>query len=117
MEHLTELFKILSDETRLKILYLLFSSEKPICVCQFVEVLDKTQYNISRHLGLLKKSGLVAREKRGQWAYYSLNPDFPHYELLKDILYLLKNKLEEKKLEEWSELLQTSFQNIDPLNP
>lgn len=68
-----ELFSMLSDETRLRCLILLHS-EKKLCVCELCAVLESIQPKISRHLALLRKSGLVSDERKGQWIYYSLNP-------------------------------------------
>lgn len=67
-----EFFTLLSDETRLRCL-LLLQKEKEICVCELSHVLGSIQPKISRHLSLLRKSGLVLDERRGQWVYYRLN--------------------------------------------
>jgi ArsR family transcriptional regulator len=71
MEHLTQLFKALSDETRLSILYLMKEGE--ICVCDIAETLKMTQPNISFHLGILKDVGIIKDRKNGRWVHYSLN--------------------------------------------
>lgn len=67
-----ELFALLSDETRLRCLFLLYK-EKELCVCEFGAVLESIQPKISRHLAYLRRSGLVLDERRGQWVYYKLN--------------------------------------------
>jgi ArsR family transcriptional regulator len=67
-----EFFTLLSDETRLRCLLLLLK-EKELCVCELSHVLGSIQPKISRHLSLLRKSGLVLDERRGQWVYYRLN--------------------------------------------
>jgi ArsR family transcriptional regulator, arsenate/arsenite/antimonite-responsive transcriptional repressor len=67
-----ELFSLLSDETRLRCLVLL-SVEKELCVCELGKILESIQPKVSRHLSLLRKSGLVFDERRGQWVYYRLN--------------------------------------------
>ena len=72
MEQFIEIFKALSDETRVRILHLLILSEESICVCEIVDSLEKPQYNISRHLKLLKNAGLVEENQKGRWKYYSL---------------------------------------------
>ena len=69
-----ELFSLLSDETRLRCL-LLILKEKELCVCEFTQVLDCIQPKISRHLALMRQSGLLLDERRGQWVYYRLNPE------------------------------------------
>ena len=63
-------FKAFSDETRLRILFLL--SVRELCVCELVAVLDMPQGRISRHLSVLKHAGLVSDRRDGTWIYYSL---------------------------------------------
>lgn len=74
----TDLFTLLSDETRLRCMVLLHA-KKTLCVCEFCEILQCIQPKISRHLGLLRKTGLVVDERKGQWVYYSLNPKLPKW--------------------------------------
>lgn len=70
MEKLLDALKALSDETRLRILNLLY--EKELCVCDIMETLQITQAKASRHLIYLKNAGLVKDRKHAQWVYYSL---------------------------------------------
>ncbi|MGA8163465.1 MAG: metalloregulator ArsR/SmtB family transcription factor [Waddliaceae bacterium] len=70
----SEFFSLLSDETRLRCLVLLLK-EKELCVCELGEVIRSHQPKISRHLALLRKSGIVTDKRRGQWVYYRINPD------------------------------------------
>jgi ArsR family transcriptional regulator len=72
MEQFVDTFKSLSDETRLRILYLLIASDEAVCVCEIVDTLEGPQYNISKHLKILKSAGLVEETKEGRWKYYSL---------------------------------------------
>ncbi len=72
MEQFVEIFKALSDETRVRILSLLISSKESICVCEIVDALEEPQYNVSRHLKVLKNAGLVEENKKGRWKYFSL---------------------------------------------
>lgn len=65
-----ELLKALSDETRLRIINLIF--ERELCVCDIMESLKITQTKASRHLGILRNSGLVSDRKNAQWVYYSI---------------------------------------------
>ena len=67
-----ELFSLLSDETRLRCLVLL-QHEGKLCVCEISQIMESIQPKISRHLALMRNSGLVSDERRGQWVYYSLN--------------------------------------------
>ena len=73
METLVDVFKALSDETRLRILNLLY--ERELCVCDVMEILQITQAKASRHLIYLKNAGLVKDRKQAQWAYYSMRND------------------------------------------
>ncbi len=66
-------FQALSDPTRLKILRALKKDNKS--VQDLVELFTCTQPNISRHLSILTKAGLVRKDKRGSYVYYSVaNP-------------------------------------------
>lgn len=69
-----DIFKALSEETRLRILALIWNSE--LCVCEIEDCLDLTQSNASRHLTVLKNAGILSSSKHAQWAYYKLNEDF-----------------------------------------
>jgi ArsR family transcriptional regulator len=67
------LFRALADPTRVKIVNLLARSEEPVCVCEFVPAVELSQPTVSHHLKKLTESGLLEREERGKWAYYSLS--------------------------------------------
>lgn len=73
----SEVFKALADETRLRVLNLFLQSEETLCVCEIVDALKIPQYNVSKHLTVLKHAGLVDVEKEGLWAYYHLRKDDP----------------------------------------
>ncbi len=68
------LFRALSDSTRLRILHLLKGGE--LCVCDLMGILRIPQAKTSRHLGYLRKAGLVTVREEGLWSYYSLAPAF-----------------------------------------
>jgi ArsR family transcriptional regulator len=70
MKKTAQLFKALSDETRLRILSLLTAGE--LCVCDLMAVLDLPQSTVSRHLAYLRNSGLVEDRRQGVWMYYRL---------------------------------------------
>ena len=74
-EATARLFKALADPHRVKILNLLATSPEPVCVCEFTEPLGLSQPTVSHHLKKLVQAGLLDREQRGTWAYYSLNHD------------------------------------------
>lgn len=64
------IFKALSEITRLKIIWLLINVDSKICVSEIIEVLNVPQYNVSRHLKILSKAGLLEESKEGKWVYY-----------------------------------------------
>lgn len=70
---LSELFKVLGDETRAKILYLL--SEQRLCVCDIAAVLELTLPAVSHHLRLLKAMRLVKSSREGKMVYYTLDDE------------------------------------------
>ena len=71
MRDVAQFFKVLSDEARLKILWLLFNHLE-LCVCDIMEALGITQSKASRHLITMKHAGLVTDRREGTWSYYSL---------------------------------------------
>ena len=73
MNTIEGVLKALADETRLRIINLLY--EKELCVCDIYEALMITQTKASRHLQYLKHAGLVEDRKQAQWIYYSIRRD------------------------------------------
>lgn len=73
-----QLFKCLSDDTRLKTC-LLLAEHQELCVCELVEALNVIQPKISRHLAQLRGCGLLQDRKVGQWVFYQLHPDLPSW--------------------------------------
>jgi ArsR family transcriptional regulator len=68
-------FKALADPNRLRLLSIVKGGESgEACVCDLTEPLDLGQPTVSHHLKILVDAGLLRREKRGTWAYYSLVP-------------------------------------------
>ena len=74
-------FGACADETRLRLLFLL--TQRELCVCELVEVLDMPQGKVSRHLAVLKRVGLVRDRREGTWIYYAL--EAPATELKKKL--------------------------------
>jgi ArsR family transcriptional regulator len=70
-----QLFKALGDPARVKIVNLLARSEAPVCACEIVPAVGLAQATVSHHLKKLTQTGLLEREQRGKWAYFSLNPE------------------------------------------
>jgi ArsR family transcriptional regulator len=69
------LFKALADPHRVRILNLLATSSEPVCVCELTEPVGLSQSTVSFHLKKLLDAGLLQREQRGTWAYYSVDRD------------------------------------------
>ena len=66
-------FKSLSDETRLRILFVLLKAKTELCICELMDSLDIKQYNVSKHMKELKTAGLVKERKEGRFVFYGLN--------------------------------------------
>ncbi len=69
------LFKALADPHRVRIMNLLATSEDAVCGCDLEGPLGLSQPTVSFHLNKLFDAGLLDRDKRGVWVYYSLNRD------------------------------------------
>ena len=69
------LFRALADPHRVRIVNLLATSPDPVCVCELTPSLGISQPTVSHHLKKLVTAGLLDREQRGVWAYYSLDRD------------------------------------------
>ena len=118
-------FKVLADEARLQMLWLLFNNRE-LCVCDIMEVLEITQSKASRHLAALRNAGLATDRKEGLWSYYSLRP--VNDELAEAHLKLLKASLSKRadakqllaKLNAWLKVKnggETCQKNSDGLTP
>ena len=70
---LAELFKVLGDQTRIKIIFILFKEE--MCVCDIANVLGMSKSSISHQLGTLRRAGIVKCRKEGKEVYYMLDDD------------------------------------------
>jgi ArsR family transcriptional regulator, arsenate/arsenite/antimonite-responsive transcriptional repressor len=66
-------FKALADPNRVRIVNLLVGAGEAVCVCNLTPQLDLSQPTVSFHLKKLVEAGLLEREQRGVWAYYSVN--------------------------------------------
>jgi ArsR family transcriptional regulator, arsenate/arsenite/antimonite-responsive transcriptional repressor len=72
-EATARVFKSLGDPARVKILSLVAAADEPVCACEFPAALRLSQATVSHHLKKLTDIGLLDREQRGKWAYFSLN--------------------------------------------
>ena len=72
----TATLKAIADPARLRLLSLVAAHEGgEACVCDLIEPLGLSQPTVSHHLKKLTEAGLLEREQRGRWAYFSLRPD------------------------------------------
>ena len=70
---LERVFKALADRHRVKIINRLLATDgEAVCVCDFQDLLTLKQSSVSYHLKQLLDAGIVEREKRGSYAYFSL---------------------------------------------
>ena len=74
-EATAELFRALGDPARVRAVNLLATSDEAVCICDLVEPLGLSQPTVSHHMKKLLDAGLVEREQRGKWAYFSLRRD------------------------------------------
>jgi ArsR family transcriptional regulator, arsenate/arsenite/antimonite-responsive transcriptional repressor len=70
-----ELFKALGDPARVRILNLIARSGGEVCACDLNDPVGLAQPTVSHHLKKLVDAGLLEREQRGKWAFFSLNRD------------------------------------------
>lgn len=71
MNQSVELFKVLSDETRLRLVNLLYHQD--LCVCELVEIMELPQPKISKHMARLRQINMVNTNRNEQWIYYSFD--------------------------------------------
>ncbi len=74
-ERTATVFKALADPARVRIVNLLARSTEPACVCELTPALRLAQPTVSHHLKKLVEAGLLVREQRGVWAFYTLDRD------------------------------------------
>lgn len=78
-EDLAEAFGALGDPYRMAIIHLIAATGQPVCVVDVERHLPLAQSTVSYHLKAMLDAGVINREKRGRWSYYSLNPErFTH---------------------------------------
>jgi ArsR family transcriptional regulator, arsenate/arsenite/antimonite-responsive transcriptional repressor len=106
MKELTNIFKALSDETRLRILKLLEAGE--LCVCDIVAALDMIQPQVSFHLGVLKKANFLKGRKQGKWMHYKIDDS----DLFKRLILLsVLERVSDKGLESDRKRLEEFLKN------
>ncbi len=68
------LFRALADPARVRLVNIV-ATTGPVCVCELTEPLGLTQPTVSHHLKKLTDAGLLEREQRGRWAYFSIEDE------------------------------------------
>ena len=89
MNQLTNIFKLLSDETRLRMMVLLYQEE--LCVCELSGVLEVPQPRVSKNLSKLRDMNLVADNRKEKFVFYKLKDD---NQLLMETLQSISDKLD-----------------------
>jgi ArsR family transcriptional regulator, arsenate/arsenite/antimonite-responsive transcriptional repressor len=75
-ERLAHIFKALGDPTRVRLLSLIAATEGgEACICDLTAPVGLSQPTVSHHMKLLVDAGLVTREQRGKWAFYTVVED------------------------------------------
>ncbi len=97
LENYVTTFKALSDLTRLRIMWLLLSIDSKISVSEIIDVLEESQYNISKHLKILKNANLIYEKKEGKWSFYHYQPsnDVFHKQLKQTVMTIPKAFMDE----------------------
>ncbi len=72
-DNTARVFKALADPHRVRIVNVLATAEGAVCVCDITDEVALSQPTVSFHLKKLVTAGLLDREQRGVWAYYSIN--------------------------------------------
>ncbi len=94
MQKILEILKILSDETRLKIVSLL--AENELCVCELMEALRMSQSRVSNHLRILRNTRIIEAKREGKWIFYSLPRDTMD-KVLGEIVQVIVNRIDEEE--------------------
>lgn len=76
MLELQDFYSVLSDDTRRRLLALLLKQGE-LCVCELGAALDMPQPKVSRHLGVMRETEVLAMRREGTWIFYRLNPQLP----------------------------------------
>jgi len=86
MKDILKISSSINDETRIKILkFIILNNE--VCVCDIENAFDMIQSRISRHLKILKEAGFLSLQRKGKWAYYSIDKNVSKFQnvILKEI--------------------------------
>jgi ArsR family transcriptional regulator, arsenate/arsenite/antimonite-responsive transcriptional repressor len=95
MRGLTKLLRVLSDESKLRVLNLI--QERECCVCEVMQAMDISQSKASRALSALYNVGLLKLRKEGRWALYSIDTE-PEQKYVGNILKGIRSALINNKI-------------------
>jgi len=98
----TQIFKSFSDESRTRILHLLFKTPE-LTISDLESILDFTQTKTSRHMTFLKNAGMVNARQKDQWVFYSLREE-SHNMVSQIFDFLDKDAILKKDLETYETL-------------
>ncbi len=73
IERWAEIFHVLGNQDRLRVLSIFLHHNDCLCACEVVDALDLPQYQVAKHLYALKKADLLESSRDGRWAYYCLH--------------------------------------------
>jgi ArsR family transcriptional regulator len=76
MKNIVAFAHALADETRWRIIQLVFN--EPMCVCELADILEMPQSSVSSHVQVIRKAGLLDSEKCEKWLYYRLALNHRH---------------------------------------
>ena len=72
-----EIFQALADPIRVRIVRLMATAKDEVCSCELAESLDEPEYKLSRHISILKRSGIITSVRDGKFIYHSLVTSTP----------------------------------------
>lgn len=101
----SQIFKACADESRLRILYLIFENGE-MCISDLERILEYTQAKTSRHLIYLKNSGILSHRRYNHWVFYQVKDEV--YEIINQILQFVRR---DQQLQKDLQLYKTLFSN------
>lgn len=109
-----QVFKSLSDVSRLRILFLLYNKQE-MCITDIELILEFTQTKTSRHLTYLKNAGLVSSRKVEKWVFYQIKEDVKGM-LSQMLKFFSKDKTLQKDLETFDILFSNRELSVNKLH-
>lgn len=101
----TQIFKACADESRLRILHLVFENGE-MCISDLERILGFTQAKTSRHMIYLKNAGILSYRRHNHWVFYQLKDEV--YEIINQILQFIRR---DQQLQKDQQLYKTLFSN------